>query len=69
LFGTKVGPGFSEEDKIWKVLTALGNIALACSYATVVYDIMVKARTLLSKVTLYYKSEIDLLCSYGTVVH
>ncbi|AES73893.2 putative amino acid transporter, transmembrane domain-containing protein [Medicago truncatula] len=40
LFGTKVGPGLSEDDKIWKVLTALGNIALACSYATVVYDIM-----------------------------
>ncbi|KAK2392417.1 amino acid permease [Trifolium repens] len=40
LFGTKVGPELSEEDKIWRVLSALGNIALACSYATVVYDIM-----------------------------
>jgi len=42
IFGNKVGPGLSEGDKIWRVFSALGNIALACSYATVVYDIMVK---------------------------
>ncbi|XP_073225451.1 amino acid permease 1-like isoform X2 [Cicer arietinum] len=40
LYGTKVGPELSAEDKIWRVFSALGNIALACSYATVVYDIM-----------------------------
>ncbi|KAK7351510.1 hypothetical protein VNO77_11026 [Canavalia gladiata] len=40
LFGNKVGPELSEADKIWRVFSALGNIALACSYATVVYDIM-----------------------------
>ncbi|KOM48427.1 hypothetical protein LR48_Vigan07g213100, partial [Vigna angularis] len=28
------------EDKLLKVFTAMGNIALACTYATVVYDIM-----------------------------
>ncbi|XP_058785200.1 amino acid permease 8-like isoform X1 [Vicia villosa] len=38
--GVKVGPGLSREDKVWKILTALGNIALACTYSTVVYDIM-----------------------------
>ncbi|XP_020212110.1 amino acid permease 8 [Cajanus cajan] len=40
IFGTKVGPEVSEADKVWRVFSALGNIALACSYATVVYDIM-----------------------------
>ncbi|KAG5031142.1 hypothetical protein JHK85_015124 [Glycine max] len=40
VFGNKVGPGLSEADKMWRVFSALGNIALACSYATVVYDIM-----------------------------
>ncbi|KAK7410401.1 hypothetical protein VNO78_01157 [Psophocarpus tetragonolobus] len=40
IFGNKIGPGLSEPDKIWRVFSALGNIALACSYATVVYDIM-----------------------------
>ncbi|CAK8568900.1 unnamed protein product [Lathyrus sativus] len=39
-FGVRVGPELSKEDKIWKILTALGNIALACTYSTVVYDIM-----------------------------
>ncbi|XP_027940895.1 amino acid permease 1-like isoform X2 [Vigna unguiculata] len=28
------------EDKLLKVFTAMGNIALACTYATVIYDIM-----------------------------
>lgn len=42
LFGIKVGPELSGEEKVWKVFSALGNIALACSFATVVYDIMVK---------------------------
>ncbi|KAK7351509.1 hypothetical protein VNO77_11025 [Canavalia gladiata] len=40
LFGNKVGPELSEADKVWRVFSALGNIALACSYASVVYDIM-----------------------------
>ncbi|KAJ1409805.1 Amino acid transporter, transmembrane domain [Sesbania bispinosa] len=40
LFGNKVGPELSETDKIWRVFSAMGNIALACSYSTVVYDIM-----------------------------
>ncbi|XP_061373287.1 amino acid permease 8-like [Gastrolobium bilobum] len=38
--GTKVGPGLSQEDKIWRVFSSMGNIALACTYATVIYDIM-----------------------------
>ncbi|KAH1110450.1 hypothetical protein GLYMA_04G086600v4 [Glycine max] len=40
IFGNKVGPDLSEADKVWKVFSALGNIALACSFATVIYDIM-----------------------------
>nr|AFK45105.1 unknown [Lotus japonicus] len=40
LFGIKVGPELSGEEKVWKVFSALGNIAPACSFATVVYDIM-----------------------------
>ncbi|CAL0327313.1 unnamed protein product [Lupinus luteus] len=40
LSGIKVGPGLSSEDKMWKIFSALGNIALASSFATVVYDIM-----------------------------
>ncbi|KAL4358953.1 hypothetical protein AHAS_Ahas08G0028900 [Arachis hypogaea] len=40
LTGVKVGPGLTEADKIWRVFSAMGNIALACSFATVVYDIM-----------------------------
>ncbi|KAK7311753.1 hypothetical protein RJT34_10085 [Clitoria ternatea] len=40
LFGNKIGPELSKAEKIWRVFSALGNIALACSYATVVYDIM-----------------------------
>lgn len=44
--GTKIGPELSAEDKIWRVFSSMGNIALACTYATVIYDIMVKkART------------------------
>ncbi|KAE9609126.1 hypothetical protein Lal_00019987 [Lupinus albus] len=38
--GVKVGPGLSAEDKMWNVFSAMGNIALASSFATVVYDIM-----------------------------
>ncbi|XP_027330896.1 amino acid permease 1-like [Abrus precatorius] len=38
--GTSVGPELSAEDKVLRVFTAMGNIALACTYATVVYDIM-----------------------------
>jgi len=33
------------EDKLLKVFTAMGNIALACTYATVIYDIMVLVKT------------------------
>ena len=40
--GTKVGPELSAEDKVWRVFSSMGNIALASTYATVVYDIMVK---------------------------
>ncbi|KAL2340086.1 hypothetical protein Fmac_008026 [Flemingia macrophylla] len=41
IFGKKVGPGgISEAEKVWNVLSALGNIALASSFATVIYDIM-----------------------------
>ncbi|KAI4337522.1 hypothetical protein L6164_015927 [Bauhinia variegata] len=29
----------SPADKVWKVFSALGNIALACSYATILFDI------------------------------
>ncbi|XP_027355726.1 amino acid permease 1-like [Abrus precatorius] len=40
IFGNKVGPELSEEEKVWRVFSALGNIALASSFATVIYDIM-----------------------------
>ncbi|CAJ1973925.1 unnamed protein product [Sphenostylis stenocarpa] len=40
LFGKKVGPDLSESEKVWNVFKALGNIALASSFATVIYDIM-----------------------------
>ncbi|KAK7410402.1 hypothetical protein VNO78_01158 [Psophocarpus tetragonolobus] len=40
MFGSRVGPKLSETDKIWNVFSALGNIALASSFATVIYDIM-----------------------------
>ncbi|RDX86155.1 Amino acid permease 8, partial [Mucuna pruriens] len=40
LFGNKTGPQLSESEKMWKIFSALGNIALACSFATVIYDIM-----------------------------
>ncbi|KAK7293846.1 hypothetical protein RJT34_16723 [Clitoria ternatea] len=38
--GTRVGPELSAEDKVWRVFSAMGNIALACTYATVIFDIM-----------------------------
>lgn len=41
LFGKKIGPDQSESEKIWKIFSALGNIALASHFATVIYDIMV----------------------------
>jgi len=41
LFGKSIGPDQSESEKVWKVFGALGNIALASSFATVIYDIMV----------------------------
>ncbi|KAK8465559.1 hypothetical protein PHAVU_009G112100 [Phaseolus vulgaris] len=40
LFGKKIGPDQSESEKIWKIFSALGNIALASHFATVIYDIM-----------------------------
>ncbi|XP_058724664.1 amino acid permease 8-like isoform X2 [Vicia villosa] len=40
IFGTKVGPELSAADKIWRTCSSFGNIALACNYATVIYDIM-----------------------------
>ncbi|XP_057440556.1 amino acid permease 8-like [Lotus japonicus] len=40
IIGTKIGPELSAEDKIWRVFSSLGNIALACNFATVIYDIM-----------------------------
>ncbi|GAU21168.1 hypothetical protein TSUD_10850 [Trifolium subterraneum] len=39
--GTKIGPELSAADKVWRVCSSMGNIALASTYATVVYDIMV----------------------------
>ncbi|CAI8599887.1 unnamed protein product, partial [Vicia faba] len=39
-FGVKVGAELSREDKVWNILTALGNIALASTYSGVIYDIM-----------------------------
>ncbi|KAF7817098.1 amino acid permease 8-like [Senna tora] len=38
--GVEIGPELSEGDKMWRIFSALGNIALASSYATVVFDIM-----------------------------
>ncbi|KAK7282960.1 hypothetical protein RIF29_12108 [Crotalaria pallida] len=38
--GIKVGPELSAVDKMWRIFSAMGNIALACSFATVVYDMM-----------------------------
>ncbi|KAK7260723.1 hypothetical protein RIF29_26999 [Crotalaria pallida] len=38
--GIEVGPELSAEDKVWRVFSAMGNIALASTYATVIYDIM-----------------------------
>ncbi|CAL0323088.1 unnamed protein product [Lupinus luteus] len=38
--GIEIGAGLSAEDKVWKVFSSLGNIALASTYATVIYDIM-----------------------------
>ncbi|CAK8570206.1 unnamed protein product [Lathyrus sativus] len=40
IFGTKVGPELSVADKIWRTCSSFGNIALACNFATVIYDIM-----------------------------
>ncbi|KAI5394169.1 hypothetical protein KIW84_061026, partial [Lathyrus oleraceus] len=40
IFGTKIGPELSASDKIWRSCSSLGNIALACNYAMVIYDIM-----------------------------
>ncbi|KAI9097434.1 hypothetical protein K1719_025205 [Acacia pycnantha] len=34
------GVELSGVEKMWKVFNAMGNVALACSYATVVYDIL-----------------------------
>ncbi|PNY13118.1 amino acid permease 8-like protein [Trifolium pratense] len=38
--GTKIGPELSAADKVWRVCSSMGNIALASTYATVIYDIM-----------------------------
>uniref|UniRef100_A0A2N9G606 Amino acid transporter transmembrane domain-containing protein n=1 Tax=Fagus sylvatica TaxID=28930 RepID=A0A2N9G606_FAGSY len=37
--GVEVGVAVSQAEKIWRVCTALGNIALACSYAQISIDI------------------------------
>ena len=36
----------SQVEKIWRVCTALGNIALACSYAPISIDIQVRRKVL-----------------------
>lgn len=41
IIGTQIGPKLSVADKVWSVLTSMGNIALASTYAMVIYDIMV----------------------------
>ncbi|MED6181879.1 hypothetical protein PIB30_023402 [Stylosanthes scabra] len=38
--GTSIGPELSAEDKVWRVFSSLGNIALAANYSTVIFDIM-----------------------------
>ncbi|XP_052118746.1 amino acid permease 8 isoform X2 [Arachis duranensis] len=38
--GTRIGPELSAEDKVWRVFSSLGNIALAANYSTVIFDIM-----------------------------
>ncbi|KEH37102.1 amino acid permease 8 isoform X2 [Medicago truncatula] len=38
--GIKIGPELSLETKVWRIMSSMGNIALACTYATVIYDIM-----------------------------
>ncbi|AES58688.1 putative amino acid transporter, transmembrane domain-containing protein [Medicago truncatula] len=40
IIGTQIGPELSVADKVWSVLTSMGNIALASTYAMVIYDIM-----------------------------
>lgn len=46
--GINVGPELSLEDKVWRIMSSMGNIALACTYATVIYDIMVKKKSQLT---------------------
>jgi hypothetical protein len=36
-----VGSGLSAGDKMWRACSSMGNIAIAGSYAGVIYDIMV----------------------------
>lgn len=38
--GTQIGPELTAAEKVWRVCTSMGNIALASTYATVIYDIM-----------------------------
>ncbi|KAK7260722.1 hypothetical protein RIF29_26998 [Crotalaria pallida] len=38
--GIEVGPELCAEEQVWRVFTAMGNIALASNYATVAFDIM-----------------------------
>ena len=40
----EVGVAVSQVEKIWRVCTALGNIALACSYAPISIDIQVRRK-------------------------
>ncbi|RDX60524.1 Amino acid permease 3, partial [Mucuna pruriens] len=50
----KTGPRLFESDKTWKVFNALGNIALACSFATVIYDIMDTLKSSVSAMTILF---------------
>lgn len=39
--GVEIGEGLSASEKVWRMLTAAGDIAFACSYAQILIDIQV----------------------------
>lgn len=40
--GVEVGVDFTVADKVWRIFTAVGNMAFACAYSSILIEIQVR---------------------------
>ena len=61
------GVGLSAEDKVWRMFTAAGDIAFACMYAPVLFDIQVSTCTYIH-IYIYIYILITLTLAFDNVI-